>query len=351
MLAVWAVTALAAVTALPAHASPTPEQKCAVAKNKAASKKLAGTLKCHQKAILQGTVAAPQCLAEAEAKFASAIQKADARGGCVTTGDAVIIEAGVDVCAMQFLALTPATTSTMTSTSTTSTTTTSTSTTSSTSTTTTSSTTTTTLLGPHVLIVGASSAAFLADVQAKLIATASFGLVDTFAALAGTPTAALLQQYQSVLVFSDSAFADSTMLGDRVADYFDGGGRVVVTTFANASVPLGGRWSTGGYHLINPTGQKQPAENAPLQILEAGSPLVAGVTSLTASAAYQSTGAVINGGIVVARWGDGSSPLVIRGVKSGRGYCALNFFPASSAVRADFWDGDGATLLRNCLLF
>src|SRR5689334_14802044 len=60
------------------HAGPTPAQKCAVAKNKAASKKTAAKLKCWQKAIATGQPAADSlCLSAAEGKFHSAITKAE----------------------------------------------------------------------------------------------------------------------------------------------------------------------------------------------------------------------------------------------------------------------------------
>jgi hypothetical protein len=80
------------------------------------------------------------------------------------------------------------------------------------------------------------------------------------------------------------------------------------------------------------------------------SPLVAGVTTLTATSGYKSTGAVANGGIAVANWGSGK-PLIIRGVKNGKNRAELNFYPPSITVRNDFWSGDGAKIMRNALLY
>src|SRR6267378_3737779 len=76
-----------AVSAGILHASATPAQKCAVAKNKAAAKKIGAKLKCWQKAFATGAASADSaCLMAAETKFNAAIMKADAKGGCVVTG-------------------------------------------------------------------------------------------------------------------------------------------------------------------------------------------------------------------------------------------------------------------------
>jgi hypothetical protein len=120
--------ALLAATAGPAVAGVSPAQKCAMAKNKAAAKKVNAKLKCWQKAIAASAANADaECLSTAETKFDAAIQKAELKGGCVRTGDADDIEVSVDTCVDGIVALTPATTipdSTTTTTTTASTTTT-----------------------------------------------------------------------------------------------------------------------------------------------------------------------------------------------------------------------------------
>jgi hypothetical protein len=165
-----------------------------------------------------------------------------------------------------------------------------------------------------------------------------------------TPTVAQLQAYQSVLVYSDTSFADATTLGDNLATYQSGGGYVVVATFANASVALAGTWSSGGYNLIAASGQESPSEASALVILNTSSPLVTGVSTLTATSAYQSAGGVANGGTVVAEWGSGT-PLIVSGVKNSAKRAELNMYPPSSTARSDFWSGDGATIMKNALLY
>jgi len=69
----------------------TPAEKCAAAKSKAATKKVAAKLKCQQKGILSGAPVDHACLADTEAKFSTAVTKAEAKGGCVVTGDAALL--------------------------------------------------------------------------------------------------------------------------------------------------------------------------------------------------------------------------------------------------------------------
>lgn len=206
-----------------------------------------------------------------------------------------------------------------------------------------------------VLIAAATSQERITDVQ-KLLDDATGAQVEVFDASDGTPSVAELQAFDAVLVFSDEPFADAGALGTNLADYWDAGGRVVVAVYTTAVFPLQGRWASGGYQLIQPTGVLGPREAAALNITEPNSPLVAGVTSLTAVAAFRSTGGVIvtspPGGVVVATWGSGA-PLIVRGVKGDRNLVALNFYPVSSRVDPDFWNitTDGAAILRNALLF
>ena len=190
------------------------------------------------------------------------------------------------------------------------------------------------------------------DVQQKMQATGAFTQVDIFQANTATATVAQLQAYDVVLVFADGGFQDPIATGDNLATYWDGGGRVVVATFANClGIGFTGRFGTpaNGYVLISPMGQEQPTDSLGT-ILEPMSPLVAGVATLSATAAYRSSGGVINGGIVVAQWKSGK-PLIVRGVVKGRNRADLNMFPPSGTVRNDLWMGDGAAILKNALIY
>lgn len=201
-----------------------------------------------------------------------------------------------------------------------------------------------------LLLVEASP--FASDVKTQLTASNAFDAVDDFDANTGTPTFAQLQPYTAVLVFSDGKnFQSGAALGNVLADYFDAGGHVVPATFSNVgSLALGGRWISDNYHLIAISGQTQPSSTGAITIVDATSPLVTGVTKLTATAAYQSTGDVINGGTAIARWGTGGV-LIAAGTKNGRKHAELNMYPPSSAIRSDFWVGDGVPIMVNALTY
>lgn len=200
------------------------------------------------------------------------------------------------------------------------------------------------------VLVAAADTSFIEDVQNQLVGTGAFASVDVFQAAFSTPSLQELQNYDAVLVYANDSFADSNTLGQNLADYWDAGGRVVVATFANAGVPLGGRWSFDGYPLIQPFSSSGQFEFGPLRIFEPENPLLADVVSLTATSGFRSAGEIVNGGIVVASWGSGA-PLIVRGERDGRARVELNFFPPSSQASSDFWVGSGAEIMRNALLF
>src|SRR5262245_64998874 len=106
--------ALLAVLPIAARAGQTPAQKCAVAKSKAAAKKIEAKLKCQQRAAQEGTAVDAACLTTAETKFNGAIAKAEAPRGCAVSGDGTTIEAAVDSCVDSIVGLTSGTVTTTT---------------------------------------------------------------------------------------------------------------------------------------------------------------------------------------------------------------------------------------------
>jgi len=89
-----ALSLLAAVRA--ADGAATRAEKCAVAKLKAANKKAAAKLRCHEKALVQGNRVASACLLAADDRFLVAFAKAELKGGCATTRDQAEVEDQVD---------------------------------------------------------------------------------------------------------------------------------------------------------------------------------------------------------------------------------------------------------------
>jgi hypothetical protein len=84
------------------------------------------------------------------------------------------------------------------------------------------------------------------------IAALTGGTVDYFDANAGTPTAAQLAGYQAVYTYASISYSDRVLFGDRLADYVDGGGKVILSVFCTFTTgwSLGGRIMTAGYSPV-----------------------------------------------------------------------------------------------------
>ena len=72
------------------------QQKCGTDKMKIASKKATDRTRCFEKAVQKSAPVDPGCLSKADVKLLAAFQNIEARGGCVFTGDAHAVEAGID---------------------------------------------------------------------------------------------------------------------------------------------------------------------------------------------------------------------------------------------------------------
>jgi len=88
-----ALSLVAAVRAV--NAAATRAEKCAAAELKAAGKKAAAKLRCYEMAFTQGKPVTSTCLASANARFAVAFAKVEARG-CATADDLAEVEDRVD---------------------------------------------------------------------------------------------------------------------------------------------------------------------------------------------------------------------------------------------------------------
>jgi hypothetical protein len=122
---------------------------------------------------------------------------------------------------------------------------------------------------PRVALLGVENGTRLIDIINKVTA-AGVGLytvTNLSACPLATPTLATLQQFDSVMVWTDCFLSDSVSFGNVLADYIDGGGHVVVT--AHAWWPFTtqglywynrGRFTDGGYILLT----LAPAELADL---------------------------------------------------------------------------------------
>ena len=210
----------------------------------------------------------------------------------------------------------------------------------------------------NVLIVAAST--YTSDVQAKLNATGLFGKVDVFDANSGTPSLATLSGYQSVLVFSDEGFYNSTTLGNNLASYANAGGGVVTATFTfypNSAYYVGGNFATTYQVIIPANGFTAGSTQTLGTVFYPNNPTIKGITNFNGgTSSYRNTSTSLTlGSYVVANWNDGL-PLVV--VKNNVGPANvnrvdLNFYPPSSDIRSDFWvsSTQGASLMAKALQY
>jgi len=211
--------------------------------------------------------------------------------------------------------------------------------------------------------LGASDPHFT-DPRDKLMGTGLFNEVGIIDVGLETPQLDDLRAFDSVIVWSDAQFADPAVLGDRLADYVDGGGGVVVAVFANTAARsygnLIGRFVSGNYFCIDyPTewhvGAMLDGPQTVLgAVLDPFHATMAGVDrfdggfrSFRPYSSYLAPKARL-----VAGWSDGAPLVAVRDV-NGTPRVDLGMYPVSSDVEADFWDAttDGARLLGNALAY
>jgi hypothetical protein len=211
-------------------------------------------------------------------------------------------------------------------------------------------------LAQRVAVLGApGTPSWNNDVQSKLQGTGFFATVDIINIATSTPTLSQLQQYNAVLVFTDTSAQDGTTLGNNLANYVDAGGGVVAAVFITASIPLGGRFNSQNYYIIQPTGQQQGTTETLGTVYLPGDPLLAGVSSFNGgTSSYRPSSSSLNPVAVrVADWtGPGTIPLIAKGVINGHPRVDLGFYPPSIDVRSDFWVSStgGARIMANALL-
>ncbi len=209
--------------------------------------------------------------------------------------------------------------------------------------------------GGRVAIYAADNSTYYNDVRNKIQAPGLFTLVDVFDATSANsvPTLSQLSQYDSVLVYDNNSFNNSTALGNVLADYVDAGGGVVVATFAfGGGLELQGRFLTGGY-LPFTIGSQSSGTTLTLVKDDAQHPILEGVNSFSGgSSSYHNLVNLTLSANLVAHWTD-NRPLVGTLQTSGGRVVGLNFFPPSSTVSSSFWSAstDGGRLMANALLW
>jgi len=210
--------------------------------------------------------------------------------------------------------------------------------------------------GLDVALLGSeSNLASVSDPQTKLLATGRFATVTQVEVRTATPTLSMLQNYDSVITWSNSSYQDSILLGNVLADYVDQGGGVVVMVFADTSFStnhyLRGRWEAEGYGVLLPTQTSTSSSSSLGTVYAPNHELMAGVNSFSASVAFRAPGISVSPlAQRIADWNDGA-PLIIMDESHATPRVDLNFYPPSSDFNSSYWAAstDGANMMANAL--
>ena len=169
---------------------------------------------------------------------------------------------------------------------------------------------------------------------------------STMQANSTTPTLTQLQQYDSVLYWSNSYPANSVAMGNVLADYVDHGGLVVRATFVGQEVPNQGRIGSAAYAAFT-SGRSDAYSASCLGSYDHASAIMAGVSTLCASYYRGDWNANLAAGAhLVASWADGRNFV---GLNAADNVIDISLFP--NVVSFHHASGNYRQLFANALAY
>ena len=165
---------------------------------------------------------------------------------------------------------------------------------------------------------------------------------DRGGAVGQTPDAATLAAHDLVVSSSNCEYGDPVLYGNRLADYVDGGGRLLQFAYdtwdggsGDATRPLG-RFESGGYGPFLPG----PNDNETVTLGERdpAHPLLAGVDELTSNS--NTTSEARPGADLVASWSDGRDAIATKG----------RVVASTTGLDDGYWSGDLVRFAQNVAL-
>ena len=163
----------------------------------------------------------------------------------------------------------------------------------------------------------------------------------------GDPWAEALAPFDVVIIGNDilwdTASMDPVAVGDALADYIDGGGKVIESLYTQSydEWGFGGRYMTGGYSPFTPATQDlwDPDDVA---VVQGGHAVMQGVTAIHDNWGHQDPG-LQAGATLLAQWGSSN----YNAVAVNDNVVAINMLIFHDAD----WTGDVPTLLHNAIVW
>jgi len=167
--------------------------------------------------------------------------------------------------------------------------------------------------GIRVLFVAADQG--LGPIGAQLMAYPDIAAVDWFDARGAIPALDFLLTYDVVIVYCNYTYLDNVALGDRMADYVDAGGRVILSVanwFTGGTYPwyISGRILTAGYSPFLSAGENHYSTSC-LGAYQATHPLMQGVSALCEY--YRDRVSLAPGAQLIASYADGEELVAVNG--------------------------------------
>lgn len=214
---------------------------------------------------------------------------------------------------------------------------------------------------PYIGILHSETSILTAPMRSRLQLQRRFSGVDVIPSLQiANPTASSLRPYGALLLWGNNNFADSTALGNILADYVDAGGSVIEGLYSNVANPATpnnrpkGRWISQGYD-ITPESALAPSisgANATLGTnLAPSHPVTTFVRKFDGGTGSirQSTNPTLRGRRLM-QWSDGKMLVSLHNFLRR---IDVGFFPPATPEYGPGWlvRTDGTVLLSNALDF
>ncbi len=178
--------------------------------------------------------------------------------------------------------------------------------------------------------------------RSYLLSFSEVSIVDDYDLTASTPTLTEMSDYDLIFTWTNSDCDDSNLWGDRLADYIDDGGKVVLLDFAwysdDGLYSIAGRIMSEGYSPLTSLDGHNHYSWANLGTYDAGHPLMYGVTAV--SAYYRDWVSLTPGATLIASWDDGEEFIAEKG-----NVLAVNLFQGFS------WGGEYPIILQNIIRY